>query len=198
MNVTAIILAGGKSTRYGEDKTLLEWDGGLLMSHLVHKLQALCDEILIISNATCKFNILGTRELKDIYPGCGPLGGIHAGLDASTNPLTLVVACDMPLISIEFAEHLLRCVDGFDIVVPREEKRVHPLFGIYARRVLPVAERILKGQSYSVLRLLDETHTRYIDRPDWPQSLRHDLILANINKKEDYVQIKNTNNLSCK
>jgi molybdopterin-guanine dinucleotide biosynthesis protein A len=75
---TAIILAGGKSSRFGGDKTILPLGNRLLIHHLVEACNKFADEVLIIGNQQNKFAIEGVREISDIFKEMGPLGGFHA------------------------------------------------------------------------------------------------------------------------
>lgn len=80
---TAIILAGGKSSRFGADKKTLPWGNRLIIHHLVEACNKFADEVLIISNQQNKFAIEGVREISDIFKEKGPLGGFHTGMEAA-------------------------------------------------------------------------------------------------------------------
>ena len=80
MQTAALILAGGKSSRFGTDKSLLTLNGEQLMETQVAKCRGLCDEVLILCGEKEKFHLDGVREVPDICPGQGPLGGIMAGM----------------------------------------------------------------------------------------------------------------------
>lgn len=106
----SLLLAGGKSTRMGEDKRKLVYEGRTLLERALRLLEKTgADEILISGD------VPGHECLPDLVPGCGPLGGLHAALhhiDAQGNiddALLLVIPVDMPLLK---ADALTKLVAG--------------------------------------------------------------------------------------
>ena len=149
-DVSAVILAGGKSTRMGRNKAELDWEGTTLIGYHAEKLRSLgiCDIIL----SGYRKPIGGTRFAEDIYPGKGPLGGIHAGLLAAHKPHCLVLSVDAPLVP---EDTLLSLVDahiasGNSITVISHGGRTEPLIGVYERSLCGFAEDILRTDSTSV------------------------------------------------
>lgn len=184
--VTSIILAGGKSRRFGSDKTLLRWRGEGLVQHIAGECRRFSDEVLVVSNAPGKFgHVPGIRELSDIYPGSGPLGGIHAGLFHAKNATCFVTACDMPFFDVALARRLLEAGVGYDAAVPKENGKASPLFGVYGRVALPVAEAMLREGQLAVWRLCARLNTRYLAPEEWPAESRRKAALYNINRPED-------------
>ena len=109
--MTAVILAGGKSSRFGRDKSLLTVDGRLLLERSLDNWGSLFAEVIIVSESGGKFSFLkDVKETADIYRGRGPLGGVHAGLKLSSSPWSFVAACDMPHIDKELIAHLCAAV----------------------------------------------------------------------------------------
>jgi molybdopterin-guanine dinucleotide biosynthesis protein A len=146
MAVSGIILAGGRSSRMGRDKTLLLFQNETLIARTVSELRKVADEIIIASNATAKYGIDGVREVPDIFPGMGPLGGMYAGLAAARYDVAFVVAGDMPFFTAELAAYLLGRRAGHDAVVPRVKGNWEPLAAVYARACLgPIAGCLQAG-----------------------------------------------------
>lgn len=162
-----ILLAGGKSTRFGRDKTGLELAGRPIVRSTVDACRPFCGELFLVSNAQDKFALPGVTELRDRYPDAGPLGGIHAGLSASACGKNLVVACDMPFFSPALALRLLEGCRGHMACVPRVEDRLQPLFAVYDRALLPRAEELLQAGRYSVRGLYEGTDTLCLECGDW-------------------------------
>lgn len=104
--VSAIILAGGLSSRMGVCKAELPWEGKTLIEHQVQKMLSLGIEDIIISGYP-KY-IRETRFVADKYLLKGPLGGIHAGLTAAKNPHCLVTCIDTPLVPLETLSELIQ------------------------------------------------------------------------------------------
>lgn len=99
---TAIILAGGKSSRMGFDKQFLKIDKRRLMFSIINKLNKEFDEIIIVTNKPDHYIGLSHKITRDILRDKGPLGGIHAGLMQASSKYSLVIACDMPNINLSY------------------------------------------------------------------------------------------------
>jgi len=188
MDYTAIILAGGKSSRFGTDKTLLKINDELIIESIINKCKTLFSEIIVVSNQLNKFGIPGAREVSDIYPGYGPLGGIHAGLSQADGQVCFVSACDMPLFYLPLVEYILSEADGFDIVVTKESNgHLQPLFAVYKKSLLPKVEKLLLENKSCILNLFDIANVRYINELDWKKRIReNEDVFYNINYIEDY------------
>src|SRR3989338_7407536 len=102
--VTGIILAGGRSTRMGEDKSFLEVSGKTLLENAVDSLSPICKKLLIITNTPLPCHRYGIETHADIIKERGPLGGIYTGLIFSGERYNFVVACDMPFIDRNLAQ----------------------------------------------------------------------------------------------
>jgi molybdopterin-guanine dinucleotide biosynthesis protein A len=189
---TVIILAGGKSTRFRQDKTLLKLDGaGLLIENIVDRCRGFFDEILIMSNQENKFDIEGTTEVSDVFPGLGPIGGIHGGLRFMKGDRALAAACDMPFFDIVLAEKLLALSEGYEAVVPRDGERFQPLFAVYKKSSLPVFEAHISRGTQRPLEVIQNLRTRYVDRDEWEVMEEHKGkdIFYNINYQKDYLNL---------
>lgn len=103
---TAIILAGGKSLRFGRDKAFISFEGRSLIEHILLQLRQDFDELIIVANEIDKFSSLGVPVVLDFFKGAGPLAGIQAGLAASSSPYVFVMACDMPFVSPPLIKHM--------------------------------------------------------------------------------------------
>ncbi|MBU1487388.1 molybdenum cofactor guanylyltransferase, partial [bacterium] len=95
----SIILAGGKSSRMGEDKALLRFEGRSLIEWVIAGLKEVGGEIIIVANEPERFKSLGLRAVKDILPDKGPLVGLYSGLLSSFSEYSFVCGTDMPFLS---------------------------------------------------------------------------------------------------
>lgn len=186
--LSALVLAGGKNTRMGGlDKGRIEFQGVPLAVRAVRLLAGLFREVILVTNQTEAYAELSDSALlaADLYQGCGPLGGLHAGLLASGRPAALCLACDLPNLSAKF---IRRQADLFleldcDVLLPRVRGEIEPLHAIYRKSLLGHIERILNdGQGYSIRRLFPLVRTEYLDLEDKPEVLR---MFTNINLPED-------------
>jgi molybdopterin-guanine dinucleotide biosynthesis protein A len=151
MKFSAVILAGGKSSRMGCDKAWLPLDGQPLLAQqiaVVRKLKPV--ELFISGRADTDYSSLGCPVLTDEFADAGPLAGIAAGLKAASAPLVLVLAVDMPDMTSGALRRLLeRCTPGVGIV-PRVNHRVEPLAAYYPKAAAPLAVDLLKRQLRAV------------------------------------------------
>lgn len=148
--VSAIILAGGRSSRMGKCKAELPWKGTTLIQYQVNKLRALGISDIIISGYPKP--VEGTRFVADKYPLKGPLGGIHAGLLAAENAHCLVVSIDTPLVPSETLSELIHAhvSNANNITILAHGKEIEPLMGVYERWLGAAAEQILQSENTSV------------------------------------------------
>jgi molybdenum cofactor guanylyltransferase len=148
MNLSAVILAGGESRRMGKDKAWLQVGG---QSLLVRALSTIRDsgieEILISGRVGADYSTLGCPVLFDREPGCGPLSGIERALDATSAPLLLVLAVDLPNMTSRFLRKLAGRCDPLTGAVPKLTGQLEPLAAIYPKRCRFIAlDCLLKGR----------------------------------------------------
>jgi molybdenum cofactor guanylyltransferase len=149
--VSAAILTGGHARRmHGLDKSTLDVDGLPILERQLAVLRQLSDDLLIVTRAgavpegvNSPAGSHGLRIVSDEISDVGPLGGIHAALVHARAPVILVVACDMPFLSLELLKHLTARVQGVDAAVPRTRDGYHPLCAAYAQTVRPFVEQML-------------------------------------------------------
>ncbi|HOG01075.1 MAG TPA: molybdenum cofactor guanylyltransferase [Clostridia bacterium] len=182
MSAAALILAGGKSRRFGRDKTLLTLGGATLVERAVGHVRPLFDEILVAGSAR-KFHIPGTRAIPDLYPDAGPLGGIHSGLVHAERDALFVLACDMPNFDAALCERLLARSAGCDVFIPCAGEELEPLFGVYRKSALPAVERLLLAGRYRVRDLFPLVKTGFLPLE---ASAGEASPFFNINYAEDY------------
>ena len=104
--VGGYVLAGGKSSRMGRDKALIELAGKPLLRHAVKKLRRVCMDVRVLG-ANPNFAAYGPI-VPDLHPDCGPLGGIEAALTHSTFDWNLFLPVDMPFFPSAFLHHWVR------------------------------------------------------------------------------------------
>jgi len=141
--MTGIILSGGKNTRMGRNKALLEVGGTRLIDRTVSLLRSVFREVIIVTANPLDYLDQETVIVTDILPERGALGGIYTGLFYATGEHAFVAACDMPFMNRTFLEYMASQADGYDIVVPAPPDGLQPLHAVYARRCLPVIRNLL-------------------------------------------------------
>jgi molybdopterin-guanine dinucleotide biosynthesis protein A len=179
--ISAAILAGGKNSRMGKDKAFLSVNGKSFIEHTIDELKGF-GNVLISSNDEEKFKKFGLPVVKDIYPDCGPMSGLHAVLKANGDDLVLTVPCDLPFFTSEFADKLVSSIGKYDAVIPETDDGYHPLCAVYTKNCLPVFEEALNKGLYSVSRSLKNLNVKYLQITD-TEEIKN---LLNINTPEEY------------
>src|SRR5689334_17643159 len=138
------ILAGGKSSRMGTDKSFTTVLGERMIERVFAQVQGLGAETLLITNQPEAYAYLNVPLYEDLFPDSGLLGGICTALHHSTGSHTLVLACDLPFLSRDLLEHLVHLASDFDIVVPQALGRLQPLHAVYSQACLQPALACLR------------------------------------------------------
>jgi molybdopterin-guanine dinucleotide biosynthesis protein A len=153
-----VILAGGMSRRMGCNKALINIGGRPLIQLLAEQVCALTDQVYISTNELEAYKFLGLPVVADIFPGQGPLAGLHAAMRKSSRPLFLLLACDLPNIRAQFLAQLHASLGDCDAVVPRTgDGRLHPLSALYRRACMDRLESNLSQGTNKVTDLFLDT-----------------------------------------
>ena len=156
MNLSALILAGGKSSRMGRDKAWLEIDGQPLIKRQIALLHQLCvTEVFISGRADTDYSALGCTVLRDTFIDAGPLAGIERGLAATTSSFLLVLAVDLPRMELGFLQILFGACGRAVGVVPLVRSKTEPLISIYPKQIHPIAVQHLEDGRYAVNQFVD-------------------------------------------
>ncbi|MEC1740709.1 molybdenum cofactor guanylyltransferase [Schinkia azotoformans] len=193
MNATAIILAGGKSSRMGTNKALLPMDGKPNIELIKDQLTPFFSDIIVVTNDFEAYGFLKVPIVKDEYVGKGPLAGIHTGLKNSNTETNFFVACDMPFISGELAKHLVELCNDYEGVVPRINGTLHPLFSVFKKSVLPKVELCLMEERLKIRDLLVELNILYLNEAELNRIMVGNIekIFYNMNYPLDYEKARN-------
>lgn len=179
LKITAIILAGGKSTRMGQDKGLMLFDGKPMIEHIINTVNPIVNNIIIITNNK-KYTQFGHPIYADIYTAKGPLAGIHAGLSNSTTSLNFVLSCDTPFINQALLNLLKNNYNNEDVIIPKKENDTHPLIGIYNKSCLDILKNELANNRLKLKLAIQKMDFKIIDANQFNTKL-----FNNINSKND-------------
>jgi molybdopterin-guanine dinucleotide biosynthesis protein A/molybdopterin converting factor small subunit len=184
--VTAIVLAGGRSSRMGSPKALLLFDREPLITHIVRRLQPLFDEIVVVAAPEQQLPDLPAKVVRDEIAFQGPVGGIYYGLRAARGALGFVTSCDSAFSSPPLISHLVSLAPGFDVVVPRWNDRLQPLHAVYRRTVLPYLEAQLADGELRPVFLYDKVPTRIVEENEIRHFDPQGDSFFNMNTPDDY------------
>ena len=184
--VIGFVLAGGKSTRMGKDKAFLEVEGRTLLTNALELARAVADEVKIVGN-TAKFADFGT-VVEDIYPGRGPLGGIHAALKSSETDLNLIIGVDLPLLEVRFLKYLIASAvqSGTVVTVPRVNVHYEPLCAMYRSEFVVPAEQALIAGHNKVDAVFTGLSIRMVEDQELAQNGFASSMFRNVNTPEDW------------
>jgi molybdopterin-guanine dinucleotide biosynthesis protein A len=189
VDASAIILAGGKSTRFGRDKAAALLAGKSMLQRAVDA----CTEValsLIIVKARGQtlpdvLTDLRLRTIEDAFPESGPLGGIYTGLAAAEIPYAVVVACDLPLLQPALLRALVELAAGHDAAIPVRNGAPEPLCAVYSRTCIEPARERLESHRFSAAGLLEDVDALLVTEEEWQ---RHDPAgrsFLNVNREGD-------------
>lgn len=186
--LSAIVLAGGKSSRMGREKSLLPFGGTTLIEYLASVLKPVFSETLIVTDRREKFrglDLQGAAIHEDRFPERGPLGGIYTGLAASGHGACCVLTCDMPFVDGEFLAQLAGFwEEQYDaLCLESPEGKLEPFPGIYHRQARHLARLLLEGGHLSVQLFLRVAAVKVLTVEK--KKIR---IFTNMNTIEDYYQ----------
>lgn len=191
---SAFILAGGRSTRMGTDKAFVLLEGRTLLIRALDVARSLTSEVSVVGDPA-KFASFAS-VVDDLFPGCGPLAGIHAALRSSETDLNLILAVDMPFVTPALLGYMLgraKDADHSMVTVPLTTRGWQPLCAIYHRDFASIAERALRARHYKVDALFAEAGVQIISElelqsvgfaPDLFSNLNTPADLANAARKQ--------------
>lgn len=163
MEVSGAVLAGGRGTRLGQDKALVEVGGEPLLARVVGRLAQVCAEVLVVGRAAGPPLPAPAKFVLDLIPGQAALGGLYTAVSAAACPLVIVVACDMPFVDPTLLRFLLGFTgDGVDAVVPLVRGEPQPLHAVYSRACAGGAAAQIMTGDLKMAKLLDRLRVRYV------------------------------------
>lgn len=189
-DITGVILAGGKSSRMGVNKSFLKLGNQSIIEHIVGLMKPIFSAVIIITNTPEEYNFLNLPMFKDIYKWRGPLAGIHSALIHSNKEKVFVLSCDVPLMSREMIEYICEFKSDKPIIFCEAAGYHQPLAGIYSEKIINEIEKFISNNEVgdkSFHHLLKSVDAEIIH----PQHLSFysDEIFFNVNKLEDYTMI---------
>ncbi len=187
-DATAVVLAGGKSSRMGRPKSLLLFDGEPLIVHIVRALNQMFAETVIVAAPEQELPDLPAILVRDEVAYQGPVGGIHYGLKAASGKICFVTSCDVPFLNAALISHLTSRIANHDVVVPYWENRFQPLHAAYRTSVLSLLQEQLDRGELRPVYLFDKVRTRRIGEDEIRRFDPEGLSFFNMNTLDDYGQ----------
>jgi molybdopterin-guanine dinucleotide biosynthesis protein A len=189
---SVLILAGGQSRRLGQDKSLLVLAGQPLLVRTVHRLAALSDDLVVVTNEPQRYErfALPARLIPDERRGVGSLMGIYSGLRAARHGHALAVACDMPFLNLPLLRYMLSLVDDYDVVIPHLDGLLEPLHAVYSKACLPHMGRLLDQGRRQIIAFFDRVRVRYVEGDELDRFDPQHRSFVNVNTTADWERVQ--------
>jgi len=186
-NYSIVIQAGGRSSRMGQDKGLMEFGKDKLVGFILGQVAGLGEKNFIVSNQPQGYREFGLPVYSDIYPDIGALGGFHTVLSHLETDFAVVLACDMPFVNRELLLYLLSFADEYDIVIPRlvEFGFAEPFRAVYSKNCLPAIEKAIAQKKRRVISFFDDMKVRYVGAEEIHRFDPEERTFFNVNTPED-------------
>ena len=180
--ITAIVLAGGKSQRMGTDKGFLDLNGKTFIQHICDALKPIVGSNILIVSANKEYDALGFSRVEDIIENKGPVGGLYTALKESKTKVNLVLSVDVPLVSTDLLQWLIKNHGETDMVTQTKiGDKTSPLIGVYDRSMKIVFGEHMAGNQLKLRRVIEDVKHQTIEVPEkWSNQVQ------NINTKEEY------------
>ena len=165
--ISIAILAGGQSTRMGQDKAFLKVGGQMVIERVLSIVRPLTDDLFIGTNTPEKYGQFGVRLVPDIYPDKAALGGIYTAIATARHPHVLVIACDMPLLNQALLQHLIALAPSADVIAPLiSPPQPETMHTIYSKKCLPAIEPRLQQNKLRIIGFFEDVSVRYVEREE--------------------------------
>ncbi len=181
IKASGVILAGGRSTRMKFNKAFARIEGRPVINIIIDKFSQVFDETIIISNEPQLYESFGLKVYTDVYPGLGPISGIHAGLYWARYDKAFVSGCDMPFMNMDLVKDMISKLDNYDSVVPQIDSHLQPLSAVYSRKCMPVLTDCLENNKLKLVRIFEEFDALVLPRSELEKYGIVEEIFLNVN-----------------
>jgi molybdopterin-guanine dinucleotide biosynthesis protein A len=185
-DVCGVILAGGRSSRMGQDKAKLDISGLSMFERTLRMMKELFKRVIIAGDRP-DLSKPDVPCYKDHYPGSA-LGGLYTGLIEAGTEWIMVSACDIPFPDVRIARFLLDQREGYDVVVPKTPGGSEPLFAVYRKTCLPFMKEQLDKNILKINNFYPHVRVRDALYEEMPEGWEHALL--NVNTPEQYLSVK--------
>ena len=184
--ITGVILAGGKSSRMGQNKALMSLGGKRLVDWVVEVMHDVLHDLLMVTNTPDVYADLGVPMVRDVWPEKGSLGGIYSAIYHAATPYCLVVACDMPFLQAAGLRYLITQTTDYDVVVPDVLGELQTLHAIYSKACLQPIEQRLETNRLRIVGFFPDVRVRTVTASELQPYDPELLAFQNLNTPEEF------------
>ena len=183
---SAVVLAGGKSSRMGFDKSTMVLQNKKLIESTIKKLDSLFDDIIIsVDGLEKKSEFNHDKIVVDKVKGVGPLGGMISALEMAQSDRLFVIPCDMPVIDIKYISFMMKYMDDNEIILSEKNGYFEPFPGFYSKSLIPRIEELINQNRCSIRSIFECSRTKVISESEWKKLGFTEEIFTNLNTTQD-------------
>jgi molybdopterin-guanine dinucleotide biosynthesis protein A len=193
--INAYLLAGGRSTRFGRDKALVEFDGAPMLLRMRALLTAVTKEVNVIA-APHRYADLGITATSDRWEGQGPLAGIITALltteETGQAEWNLIIGCDMPFLTREWLVYLVQRAQASraEVVTPQSAQGLEPLCSCWRTSAAAKLQQAFEGGTRKITQAMKPLQMEVVDEADWKRFDTAGRLFWNMNTAADYEEAK--------
>ena len=165
-DVSLALLAGGLSSRMGEDKAFAQFQGGTLLEWMRDRIAPLFPHVFVVTREPSRFHDLGLPVVNDALPEGGSAVGVYTAVLAAPTERVTCLACDMPFVTPRLLWALADGSPGFDVFVPRHGEYLQPLCAVYSKRTLDAYRDFIRSGGRRIFDIYPDLHTGYLELGD--------------------------------
>lgn len=191
--MTGVVLAGGRSRRFGANKALADWKGAPLVQSVVDSLLEVMPKVLVVTKNAAELAFLKSERVTIVEDLCAdghPMGGIFTALSGLKTRHAFVAACDMPFVRPELIYALWHSRADYDAVIPVWRDKRQPLCGVYSRGCVGMIRASIAEDSLGIKHLFDLLRTRFMLEREVAGVDPQGLSFMDIDTREDYERAK--------
>lgn len=163
-NCTAVVLCGGKSSRMGFDKALLQLDGEFMLLKTIKQLKKVFSQTMLVTDKRIKFPPVFSKVdiIEDDYPEKGPLGGLVTALENVKTEYVFLLACDIPNVHLDLIRKMAEYIQVYDIVIFEQDQHFEPLFAFYHRSCRSILQQQLGTNDWRIRKEFEQFSVKVV------------------------------------
>lgn len=161
--ITGVVLAGGRSTRFGQNKSLYVYNGKPLVEYAIESLTPYCGKLLLSTNSPQDLAFTGLQTIEDLHKDCGPLGGIHSALAHAQTKIVVFAGCDMPFLDGRIFPFLADYLMHHRAAAPMHNGFRETLCMVIRKDCLEEVESVIQERNFKLLQLHDRLNTAFVE-----------------------------------
>ena len=186
---SAAILAGGRSRRMGQDKSMMEIGGVPVIRRIADTLGGMFADVFVVANEKDEYERMGLAVVGDIHPGNDSLGGLHTAVVRAGCSHVFVAGCDMPLLQPALIRGLASLVEDWDVVIPVKDDYPEPLCAFYGKNCAPHIEESISRGRLKMIGFHEHARVRRVEEALWREWDAEGASFLNANTPEEFEKI---------